>query len=65
MTATETQANGGRSEKLGLVQAVLGPERRRLLEELAAKHDRSLSAECRRALDVYLEIHQGVRMNDD
>jgi hypothetical protein len=60
MTALEqeTGAPVGRSDRLGLLTVIVGVDRRKALCELAARNDRSLSAETRRAIDLLLGARQ-------
>ena len=59
-TVSETQTvEKRRSKDSTLLCAAVGGERKTLVEQLAARNYRSISAEVRRALDLYFEI-QGV-----
>lgn len=55
MTTLEHENRHGRTDRLGLLNVVVGVERRRILKELATRNDRSLSAEIRRAIDLYAQ----------
>ena len=56
MTTAGVTVNSGNR-----IAAVIGEDRKHMLERLADENDRSLSAELRRAIDLHLGISENTR----